>query len=186
MNLSFWATATFHGDVEIPFTGASVSGQTFSGSLIITTGSTHNYNATISYSTAGRSPAVFVGAQFDTLCRTATNSALNYIRFTSLPTATQGNVYFDYQRAGTPATITTSDSFYLSGEQSVSRLSFLPAPGFTGTVSMPFTGWSIAGMQFQGTVQVNVTGGVSGTTIVYTTSGSPVQLSAYDFSNQGA
>ncbi len=185
MNLSFWATATFHGDVEIPFTGASVSGQTFSGSLIITTGSTHNYNATISYSTAGRSPAVFVGAQFDTLCRTATNSALNYIRFTSLPTATQGNVYFDYQRAGTPATITTSDSFYLSGEQSVSRLSFLPAPGFTGTVSMPFTGWSIAGMQFQGTVQVNVTGGVSGTTIVYTTSGSPVQLSAYDFSNQG-
>lgn len=185
MNLSFWATESFHGDVEIPFTGASVSGQTFNGSLIITTGATHTYNATISYTTAGRSPAVFVASQFDTLSRSATNSALNYIRFTGLPTATQGNVYFDYQRAGTPATITTSDSYYLSGELSISRLSFLPAPGFTGTVSMPFTGWAISGAQFQGTVQVTVTGGVSGTTVLYVTSGSPVRLSAYDFSNVG-
>lgn len=185
MNLSFWATESFHGDVEIPFTGASVSGQTFNGSLIITTGTTHTYNATISYTTAGRSAAAFVASQFDALSRSATNSALNYIRFTALPTATQGNVYFDYQRAGTPATITTSDSYYLSGELSISRLSFLPAPGFTGTVSMPFTGWAISGAQFQGTVQVTVTGGVSGTTVLYTTSGSPVRLSAYDFSNVG-
>ena len=185
MNLSFWATGSFHGDVEIPFTGAAVSGQTFSGSLIITTGATHTYNATITYSTAGRSAAAFVASQFDSLCRTATNSALNYIRFNSLPTATQGNVYFDYQRAGTPSTITTSDSYYLSGELSISRLSFLPAPGFTGTVSMPFTGWAISGAQFQGTVQVTVSGGVSGTTVLYVTSGSPVRLSAYDFSNVG-
>jgi len=137
MNLSFWATESFHGDVEIPFTGASVSGQTFSGSLIITTGATHTYNATISYSTAGRSAAAFVASQFDALCRTATNSALNYIRFTSLPTATQGNVYFDYQRAGTPSTITTSDSYYLSGELSISRLSFLPAPCLLYTSPSP-------------------------------------------------
>nr|MDE7242931.1 S-layer homology domain-containing protein [Oscillospiraceae bacterium] len=85
----------------------------------------------------------------------------------------------------TPATISTGDSFYLSGEISGSHLSFLPAPGFSGTVLLPFTGWSITGAQFVGTVQVNVSGEVTKTNVLYTTTGKPVQFSAYDFYNEG-
>lgn len=185
MNLSFWATESFNSSVEIPFTGAAVNGQTFSGSLVITSAPSKVYNSTIVYNTIGRSAANFVSAQFDDMCRDATNSALNYIRFTGLPSSTQGNVYFNYQTSLTPATISTGDSFYLSGEISVSHLSFLPAPGFSGTVNLPFTGWSITGAQFTGTVQVNVTGNVTKTSVFYTTSGKPVQFSAYDFNNEG-
>ncbi len=185
MNLSFWATESFNGEVEIPFTGSAVNGQTFSGSMIITSSATKVYNSVIVYNTIGRSAASFISSQFDDMCRSATNSALNYIRFTGLPSSTQGNVYFNYQSSLTPATISTSDSFYLSGEISVSHLSFLPAPGFSGTVYLPFTGWSITGAQFTGTVQVNVSGDVTKTSVFYTTSGKPVQFSAYDFNNEG-
>ena len=185
MNLSFWASDSFNGYVEIPFTGSAVNGETFSGSLVISSTATKVYESVIVYNTIGRSAADFVASQFDDMCRSATNSALNYIRFTGLPSSTQGNVYFNYQTSPTPSTISTGDSFYLSGEISVSHLSFLPAPGFSGTVYLPFTGWSITGAQFTGIVQVNVTGEVTKTDVLYTTTGKPVQFSAYDFYNEG-
>lgn len=189
-NLSFWATDKFTGAVEIPFTGSSISGKTFTGILTIRSGSgsgagsssgVGTNGATVSYSTTGREQVNFNAKDFDTACRTATNSALSYVRF-NLPASGQGILYFDYQTTKAPTAVSASDSYYLSGEESISKVSFHPAYGASGVVQIPFSGAAIDGSDFQGVVSINVrAAGSTGTTVRYTTFGTPVKLSASDF-----
>lgn len=182
-NLSFWATERF-GSVEIPFTGCTITGQTFTGLLTIRSGSSSGSGGsqgTVRYKTSGRNPAAFSGGDFDGACRAATGSALNYLIF-SLPSSAQGMLCFQQQTGGTATSVGHNESFYLNGEHSVSKVSFVPAYGFTGIAVIPFTGWAIDGLQFQGTVEVSVgAGGAGGYTVRYATFGTPVQLSPADF-----
>lgn len=183
-NLSFWATDKFTGTVEIPFTGCSTSGQTFSGLVTIHSGSgggSGGSQGTISYSTTGREHVKFRAEDFDTACRGATNSALSYVRF-SLPASSQGILYFDYQPTAAPTAASASTDYYRNGDASISKISFHPAYGFSGVVSIPFSGSAIDGSSFQGTVTISVAAaGSSGTTVRYATFGSPVKFSASDF-----
>lgn len=189
-NLSFWATDKFTGSLEIPFTGSSISGKTFTAMLTIRSGSgsgagsssgVGTNGATVSYSTTGREQVSFNAKDFDTACRTATNSALSYVRF-NLPASGQGILYFDYQTTKAPTAVSASDSYYLNGEESISKVSFHPAYGASGVVQIPFSGAAIDGSDFQGVVSINVrAAGSSGTTVRYTTFGTPVKLSASDF-----
>lgn len=181
-NLSFWASEGFHS-VEIPFTGCAVNGQTFTGLLSIDSGSSSGGSGqgAVSYTTTGRAPAAFSGGDFDSACRAATGSALHYLVF-SLPSSAQGMLCFQQQTGGTSVSVGTGEQFYLSGERGLSKISFVPAYGFSGVSVIPFTGWAIDGRQFQGTVEVNVrAGATSGSTVRYATFGTPVQLSAADF-----
>lgn len=184
MNLSFWASDSFRGSIELPFTGCAVSGETFSGLVVISSSSSTGGTNTISYSTMGRQSVVFSAGDFDSVSRSSTNSGLNYVRFT-LPSSSQGILYFDYNPTAAPVAISSTDSLYLSGEASVSKVSFLPAYGFSGTVLIPFSGYAISGAQFQGAVQIEVRAGATDTTIRYATHGEPVNFSAYEFQNAG-
>lgn len=189
-NLSFWATEKFTGTLEIPFTGSSISGKTFTGLLTIRSGSGSGAGSssgvgtngvTVSYSTTGREHVLFNAKDFDTACRSATNSALSYVQF-NLPSSGQGILYFDYHTTEAPTAVSSSTSYYLSGEESISKVSFHPAYGASGVVQIPFSGAAIDGSDFQGVVSINVrAAGSSGTTVRYTTFGTPVKLSASDF-----
>jgi len=181
MNLSFWATDDFHGSVEIPFTGCSVSGQSFSGLLVISSGKAPSKEGySISYRGSSNGQIQFRGSDFDTACRTAANSALSYVRF-SLPGSSQGSLRFQHKLSGEPVAVSASDSFYLNGEASIDQVSFVPSYTFAGVVEIPFTGWSISGVQFKGSVKITVDAAVTNTTVWYRTTGSPVRFSAYDF-----
>ena len=189
-NLSFWATEKFTGTLEIPFTGSSISGKTFTGLLTIRSGSGSGAGSssgvgtdgvTVSYSTTGREHVLFSAKDFDTACRSATNSALSYVQF-NLPSSGQGILYFDYHTTEAPTAVSSSTSYYLSGEESISKVSFHPAYGASGVVQIPFSGAAIDGSDLQGVVSINVrAAGSSGTTVRYTTFGTPVKLSASDF-----
>ena len=189
-NLSFWATEKFTGTLEIPFTGSSISGKTFTGLLTIRSGSGSGAGSssgvgtngvTVSYSTTGREHVLFNAKDFDSACRSATNSALSYVQF-NLPSSGQGILYFDYHTTEAPTAVSSSTSYYLSGEESISKVSFHPAYGASGVVQIPFSGAAIDGSDLQGVVSINVrAAGSSGTTVRYTTFGTPVKLSASDF-----
>ncbi len=56
----------------------------------------------------------------------------------------------------------------------------MPASNFSGTVSIPFTGWTTNDTRFTGTVSVKVTSSLS-SAILYTTSYQPVTLRDADF-----
>lgn len=184
MNLSFWASSSFYGNIEVPFTGCAVSGDTFSGMLIITSSSTVGGSNIISYNSVGRATVTFLSEDFDRISRSATNSGLNYVRFTP-PNTSMGMMYFDYNPTAAPTTISSTDSLYLSGEASISKVSFLPSYSYSGTVTIPFSGWAISGAQFQGTVQINVQPEAVNTAVRYASRGEPVTFSSYDFRNAG-
>ncbi len=180
-NLSFWAAGGF-SRVDIPFTGASVNGQSFTGVLTITSGAGAGSGqpGTVTYTAAGQIPVPFSGSDFDAACRQATNAALSYLQF-ALPSSGQGILYYDYRAGTAPTSLDPGATLYRSGETSVDRVSFVAAKGFSGTATVPFTGWAIDGRQFQGTVQITVRADAAlGGLVRYESWGEPVHLNAYD------
>jgi len=184
MHLSFWAADSFRGSVEIPFNGASVSGSTFSGLLVITTGTGSTTGSSgqsaVTYTTSGRQPVKFQASDFESFSRSASNAALNYVRFTP-PAANQGMLYYNYQAEDAPTAVSDSTSYYLNGQYSVGKITFVPNAGFSGEVDIPFTGCSISGGQFQGSVRITVRNATAGTSVRYETFGTPVNFKAEDF-----
>lgn len=181
-NLSFWATDNFRGGVEIPFTGCAVNGQTFTATLYIGSGEGVGSGTagTVRYSVAGGGTVTFSGQDFDNACRQATNSALSYLRF-GLPASGQGILYVNY-RAGTASTaLSASTNLYRSGEVSIDKVTFVPAFGFAGNVTIPFTATAINGREYQGTVEITVgSASALGGLVRYETGGAPVRVSAAD------
>lgn len=180
-NLSFWAAGGF-SRVDIPFTGASVNGQSFTGVLTITSGAGAGSGqpGTVTYTAAGQIPVPFSGSDFDAACRQATNAALSYLQF-ALPSSGQGILYYDYRAGTAPTSLDPGATLYRSGETSVDRVTFVAAKGFSGVATVPFTGWAIDGRQFQGTVQITVRADAAlGGLVRYESWGEPVHLNAYD------
>lgn len=180
-NLSFWATDRFTR-VTVPFTGSSVNGQTFTGTMSISSGAGAGSGTAgaVNYSTVGQTPVTFSGGDFDAACRQATNAALSYLQF-GLPSSGQGILYYDYRAGTAPTALNPGTTLYRSGETSVDRVSFVAAKGFSGTASVPFTGWAIDGRQFQGAVQITVRSDAAlGGLVRYESRGEPVHINAYD------
>lgn len=181
-NLSFWATDNFRGGVEIPFTGAAVTGETFTGTLYISSGEGAGSGAAgaVRYTVTGGSNVTFSGADFDTACRQATNAALDRIRF-DLPSSGQGILYYDYFTNNTPKAHDPSTVLYRTGQVSVDKVTFVPASSFSGIAYVPFTAWSINGTEYRGNVEITVRSASSlGGLIRYETTGAPVRFAASD------
>ena len=184
-NLSFWAKEDFRGSVEVPFTGCAVSGETFSGVMVISStsggGGGSSGGSRVSYATSGRQTVAFDSGDFDAVCQSAAGSSLNYLRFTQ-PSSSQGILYLGYREGEPTRAVSASDNLYRGGEMSVSNVTFMPAVGFSGVVSIPFTAWTISGAQVSGTAEVTVRAGAGTlTTVQYATYGAPVSLRSYDF-----
>ena len=181
-NLSFWATDNFRGGVEIPFTGAAVTGETFTGTLYISSGEGAGSGTAgaVRYTVTGGSNVTFSGADFDTACRQATNAALDRIRF-DLPSSGQGILYYDYFTNNTPKAHDPSTVLYRTGQVSVDKVTFVPASSFSGIAYVPFTAWSINGTEYRGNVEITVRSASSlGGLIRYETTGAPVRFAASD------
>lgn len=181
-NLSFWATESFRGGVEIPFTGSAVSGETFTGILYIGSGEGAGSGSApaVRYAVTSGGRVTFSGKDFDGACRQAVNSALSYLRF-DLPSSGQGILYYDYRAGSAPKALDPATSLYRSGEVSVDRVTFVPASGFAGTALVPFTAWAINGAEYRGTAEITVRSAAAlGGLVRYETQGEPVHLNAYD------
>lgn len=182
-NLSFWATQNFSGGVEIPFTGCSVDGQTFTAILYIGNGAGpgSGSSGTITYNGAGQETIRFVGKDFDDACRQATNEALQYVSI-SLPSSGQGILYYDYFSEVNPTVLDANNELYLNGDTRIDRVTFAPARGFAGTLYLSYMGVSINGRAFSGTIAITyLAANAMGGLVRYETTGAPVRLDAVKF-----
>ena len=181
-NLSFWATESFRGGVEIPFTGCAVSGETFTAILYISSGegAGSGSSAAVQYTVTSGGSVTFSGKDFDDACRQATNAALSYLRF-DLPSSGQGILYYDYRAGSTPKALNPATDLYHSGEVSIDRVTFVPAKSFAGIASVPFTAWAIDGTEYRGMAEITVRSEAAlGGLVRYQTGGAPVHISAAD------
>ena len=181
-SVTFVPASGYTGTVTFAYTGISTSGMSFTGTVQVTVGGTSANS--ITYTTAVNTPKTFSAADFNSISTAVTGASLSGVYFSQYDT-TYGALYYGYQSAANPGTLLNSSStlLYYNSIPSLSSVTFVPASGYTGTVTFPYTGVSTSGMSFTGTVQVTV-GGTSANSITYTTAvNTPKTFSAADFNS---
>lgn len=178
-DISFVPASNYSGTVTIPFTGTSSGGATFSGSLVF---HVDDGTGTVHYNTPKGQSVTFGSGEFNDACYSITGRALSRIRFTSLPSSGTGVLYYNYYNASSSRASTGTD-YRRSGTPSISSLTFVPAAGYVGTVTIPFTGYDENNTRFNATVTISVGGG-SGRSIFYSVPANGfVRFAAADFNS---
>ena len=162
--ISFVPAAGYTGTVTVPYRCTDSSGGTYNGKVTIqvsaangSTGSTGD----VRYSTARDRKVTFDAADFNKVSLEHNGYSLSYI-YLSLPAALEGTLYYDYSGSGSSATpVSDTTRYYRSSSPQISKITFVPAQGFTGTVSIPYTGYDTDGRRFTGTVEITVGSGAS-------------------------
>ncbi len=164
-NVSFVPASKYNGTVAIPYQGYDTAGNSFSGEVDITV-SGNSSTGSITYSTNKNTPVAFDTDDFDNLCEDLTDAHLSRVRFT-LPSSSIGTLYYNYTSSTSYGSKVSSSSYYYrTSSPYLDYVSFVPASGWTGTVSISFTGYSTAGDSISGTVSITVNS-VSSSTISY-------------------
>ena len=166
--ISFVPAAGFTGRVTVPYRCTDSSGGTYNGKVTIqvsaangSTGSTGD----VRYSTARDRKVTFSASDFNDVSLDRNGYRLNYI-YLDLPASLEGTLYYDYSGSGSYASrVSDTTRYYRSSSPQISRITFVPASGFTGTVSIPYTGYDRDGGRFTGTVRITV-GSTYGTDVV--------------------
>ena len=178
-DITFVPASNYSGTVTVPFTGTATSGSTFSGSLVF---HVDEGAGTVRYNTPRNQPVTFGAGDFNEAGRAVTGRTLDHVRFTSLPSSSAGVLYYNYSTSSSYRASTGTD-YYRNASPSISSLTFVPASGYTGTVSIPFTGYDEDNVRFSGSVSISVGGG-NGQIISYSTAaGGSVRFNASDFNN---
>lgn len=149
--ITFVPAAGFSGTVTIPYTGYQDSGR-FTGRIVIRVSGD---DGIVSYTTTRGKTVYFEAADFNDLCRRDRGRSFSRIRF-DLPSSSQGTLYYNYDSAYSSSKVSASTSYYRSGSPGVSNVCFVPAGGFTGVVSIPFSGYDDGGSRWSGTVRIAV------------------------------
>lgn len=178
--ITFVPASGFSGIVTIPFTGRDSSGEKFSGNLVIRV-TDDVRNSDVYYSTSAGKAVDFSASDFNDACKDATGENLRRVKF-ELPSSTKGTLYYNYRNSSSVgAKISASASYYRSSYPQLSNVTFVPKSGYTGTVTIPFTGYDVEDSQFSGTVRISV-GPSDDVSITYKVfSGSSVDFDAADF-----
>ena len=166
--ISFVPAAGYTGRVTVPYRCTDSSGGTYNGKVTIqvsaangSTGSTGD----VRYSTARDRKVTFSASDFNDVSLDRNGYSLNYI-YLDLPASLEGTLYYDYSGSGSYGSrVSDTTRYYRSSSPQISRITFVPAQGFTGTVSIPYTGYDRDGGRFTGTVRITV-GSTYGTDIV--------------------
>ena len=110
------------------------------------------------------------------------NRDLSYVRFT-LPSSSQGTLYYKYENGEYTNKVSANTSYYRTSSPYLDEVSFVPAAGFTGTATVSYSGYTVGGTSFTGTVEITVSSDTNDTadTIRYTSSYAPVTFRASDF-----
>lgn len=161
--VTFVPEKSFSGTVNIPYTATDSSGNSFSGNISITvspssggedgSGEGSWVENAVSYTTNSGTEVLFAGEDFEKACLKANGKKLKYISFT-LPAEREGKLcvdYFSEEKPGTAVTAAMQNTV-----SKLSKISFVPKVGFSGTVKIPFTGLDVADKEFNGTVTIRV------------------------------
>ena len=170
------------GTVKIPYTCVTTSNGSYTGTvtIFVEDGSLAGEGA-VNYTVSPGRTVDLRSADFNSACREATDTTLDYIRFDSLPTNDQGTLYFNYRNASNPGkAISAGTKYYRTGSSQISDITFVPDSGFRGSVTVPFTGYNTRGDTFSGNMVIRVT--ESGGTVSYSVQeGGTVTFDERDF-----
>lgn len=150
--LTFVPRENYAGLVEIKYTGVSEEGKSYVCQLRITVDPQSGSKAGISHTTDYNTPLKFSGDDFNRVCRERLGSRLNYVTF-SQPPERQGTLYTNYVAAGNYGSRVGSEHY---NQKKLDDVWFVPAPGYSGPVTVYYTAFGVDGKSFAGQVDITV------------------------------
>lgn len=158
-NVYFQANANYTGTVTLPFVGYNTNGTSFTGEVTIEVTPPTATDITFNGTTA--SPYRLSANVVRSACNGALDGTLSYITFTSLPSATAGRLYLNYNGFRTGSQVNTGTRYYASSSPSIDQLSFVPRGRYNGQVTISFTATNTSGQSVNGQIVLNLssTGG---------------------------
>ena len=182
--LSFVSSSTASGQVAIPYTGYGAKGTVYTGTVYIDLDEANQTG--LRYSVTSGKTVSFNVNDFNNACIAATGASLNYVRFSTTPTTTQGYLRYRYITGSNYGTVSTSTQCYRVNPNSssstplIGNVYFQAGTNYVGTVTLPYTGYNTNGVSFTGEVVIQVTPN----TVTYTgTNANPLQISASQISS---
>ena len=173
------------GTVSVTFRGYTSNGSSMETGTVRFVIGTSSSTLDLSFNIAKNERLKFTGADFYDVLRSSRNRTLSYIRFTTLPSSSQGKLYYNYtSSSSTGSSVGSSDNYNYSGSNQISNVSFVPATGYTGTVSIPYRAYDTSGDYYTGTITITVGSGTAKGDVSYTVArNSALTLSASDFNS---
>ena len=152
--VTFVPAAGFSGVAYMTYTGTAINGTTFQGTVEVTVRAGAAFNGIVHYSTGGAPVRL---QSYDLIAASGIGQPSS-IRLTGLPSADQGRVYYQYT---SPTQYSwqgnTTTSYSVTGDPSVSNLTFIPKAGYQGVVTISYAATAYDGTTSQGTVEITVT-----------------------------
>lgn len=152
--VAFIPASGYTGTVYIDFRAtATGSGGSFNGTVEIDVDRASS-DVTVRYSTQ-TDPVDFRSSDFGQSGR-----SLSSIRFGSMPSSNEGYLYYQYVSPTYYSRQASTGTIYrVNGSNLISDLTFVPRAGYSGTVSIPYTGTNSNGSTFEGEVLISVSSG---------------------------
>lgn len=178
-SVSFVPASGFTGTTYINYVGYDINNISYRGTIRINVA--QGLDTTIYYSAVSGGRVSFDSVDFHNICQSYTDYGLNYVRLT-LPSSQSGTLYYNYDaNKGTGSRVSSSTNYYRSGSSSLlDNVTFVPAAGYTGTVTINYTGTSSNGKTYTGVVQITVTRPVANV-IRYSGGSMPILFQSSDF-----
>ncbi len=185
-SITFVPAKNYTGTVHVTYYCTDSSGSSYTGSVTITVYAPSGSGAAnVEYTTGTGDRFTLDSSDFQNVCRDITGSSLDYIRFNSLPNTADGVLYYDYSNSNSTR-VATEVNYYRSNSsysRRISKITFVPASNYTGTITIPFTGYTTANGTFNGTLVIRV-GDEGNGMINYTTPvNQPITFTASDFNS---
>lgn len=139
------------GSVTIPIEMYG-AGNDVTANILITVKKGASTANTISYTTSDDEAVRFKASDFKSVCEDLKDDDLDYVKFT-LPSSSKGTLYYDYD-GSSEAKVTSSKKYYTSGTPSLNKVYFVPKSGYSGTLTISYTGVTDSGDSFTGSVKI--------------------------------
>lgn len=179
--VTFVPAENFTGTVKVPYRCTDTTGGSYAGTMTINVYAANGESGGgVEYTTGINQRLTLNAADFNDACLEESGRSLSYIYFDELPAAAQGTLYYNYTSASSNRVDTETRYSRGSTSPRISGVTFVPAGNFSGSVTIPYTGWDTAGQSYKDNLVIHVSD-AAGTVYYSTEADTPVTFRAEDF-----
>lgn len=179
--VTFVPAENFTGTVSVPYRCTDTTGGGYSGTMTINIyAADGGGSGGVEYTTGINQRVTLNASDFNSACQEFNSRTLNYIYFDELPPAAQGILYYNYTSSSSNRVDTSTRYNRSNTGTRISNITFVPASNFSGTVTVPYTGYDTAGQTYKDNLVIHVSD-AAGTVYYSTDVNDPVTFRAEDF-----
>ncbi len=153
--ITFVPAANYTGTVTLPYEGYNTDGDVFAGKLTVAVSDTDADAEVVEYKTDDKTPVSISASDISDVCEDLTGKALSYVMF-DLPLSA-GKLYYNYKSPSDYDSIVAEDTEYYKKQYPyLSNIDYVPKSGYSGTVTISYTGYNTQGDSFTGEIEISV------------------------------